>query len=137
LVGGESADTQLVGVLNAILTVPVDAGQPLYNVDCRGAQVVNSGRSMGQWATALGLALRRTKGSFRPRDGKPREPLGQRMESLPLEKLNTAENAEAGPGDRDAAAGAAVANGANAEHNRPTNRPAPPAARQEVTHAGA
>jgi type IV pilus assembly protein PilM len=74
LLGGEAADPLLLGVLNASLGIPVEAGRPLYNVD---TSRMDAAERMGfgcEWATAFGLALKMTKGQFAPRDGKPRDP---------------------------------------------------------------
>src|SRR5262249_24831257 len=72
LLGGESCDPQLSSVLASTLPIPVEPGQPLSSVD-RSAMPKALGQSgMGQWAMALGLALRRTTKHFRPLDGRPR-----------------------------------------------------------------
>jgi type IV pilus assembly protein PilM len=89
LLGGEGADAQLHGVLSSILTVPVEACRPLYSVDTQHMNASDRQGTMGSWALALGLALRRTEGRFRPKDGKPRDPAGLRSEVPNLEKLES------------------------------------------------
>jgi type IV pilus assembly protein PilM len=74
LCGGESADPFLIGVLNAALGVPVEPARPLYSVDTSRMQPDDRRSTMGEWALALGLGLKLTKGHFGPRDGKPRDP---------------------------------------------------------------
>ena len=71
LFGGEASDPYLQQVLSSTMTVPVEPGKPLFNVDCSaaGPDVLKNAEA---WALALGLALRRTGGRFKPRDGRPR-----------------------------------------------------------------
>lgn len=74
LLGGEAADPLLLGVLNAALGIPVEAGRPLFSVDTSRLAPSDRIGFMSEWATAFGLALKRTTGQFAPRDGKPRDP---------------------------------------------------------------
>jgi type IV pilus assembly protein PilM len=73
LVGGESCDPLLVGVLNGALGIPVEPARPLYSVDTSRMRAGERCGSMGEWAMALGLGLKLTKTYFGPRDGKPRD----------------------------------------------------------------
>ena len=74
LLGGEAADPLLLGVLNAALGIPVEAGRPLFSVDTSRLEASERMGFMSEWATAFGLGLKRTIGQFAPRDGKPRDP---------------------------------------------------------------
>lgn len=74
LLGGEAADPLLLGVLNASLGVPTEAGRPLFSVDTSRMEPADRMGFMTEWATAFGLSLKLTKGTFAPRDGKPRDP---------------------------------------------------------------
>jgi type IV pilus assembly protein PilM len=74
LLGGEAADPLLLGVFNASLGVPTEAGRPLYSVDTSKMEAADRQGFMSEWATAFGLSLKMTKGTFAPRDGKPRDP---------------------------------------------------------------
>ncbi|MGH7215116.1 MAG: pilus assembly protein PilM [Tepidisphaeraceae bacterium] len=74
LLGGESGDAQLLSLLNTALTIPVEAGRPLYSVNISRMKLADRHGSMGEWAVALGLALKMTRGHFGARDGKPRDP---------------------------------------------------------------
>lgn len=83
LMGGAAEDAHLHQVLKAALPIPIDASSPLINVDCARAGEI-SGRP-GSWAVALGLALRRTAGKFRPRDGRPRAAQAADSETVLIE----------------------------------------------------
>ena len=74
LLGGEAADPLLLGVLNGSLGVPTEAGRPLFSVDTSRMDPSDRAGFMTEWATAFGLGLKLTKGTFAPRDGKPRDP---------------------------------------------------------------
>jgi len=74
LTGGESCDNMLQNVLNASLTIPVEIGRPLYSVDTSRMKPADRRGTMCQWLLAFGLSLRRTSGTFAPRDGTPRDP---------------------------------------------------------------
>ena len=74
LLGGEAADPLLLGVLNASLGVPVEAGRPLYSVDTSRMDQHDRMGFGSEWAMAFGLSLKLTTGQFAPRDGKPRDP---------------------------------------------------------------
>jgi type IV pilus assembly protein PilM len=73
LLGGEAGDPQLLGVLNSALSIPVEAGQPLFSVGHERMDAADRRGFMSEWALAFGLALKQTSGHFGPRDGKPRE----------------------------------------------------------------
>jgi hypothetical protein len=81
LLGGEAADPYLQQVLTSTLTVPVEPGKPLFNLDCSAvpADVLKNSEA---WAMALGLALRRTAGRFKPRDGRARGSAAQVIEPV-------------------------------------------------------
>src|SRR5439155_13827440 len=74
LLGGEAADPLLLGVLNASLGIPVEAGRPLFSVDTSRMDQQDRMSFGSEWAMAFGLSLKLTTGQFAPRDGKPREP---------------------------------------------------------------
>ena len=72
LFGDEALDPQLTAILNATLGVPVEAGRPLFNLNCAAMDNFDPTGPSANWALATGLALKRTTGSFVPRDGTPR-----------------------------------------------------------------
>ncbi len=74
VVGGESCDPLLVSVLSAALGLPLEPGRPLFSLDTSRMKPIDRHGTMGEWAMALGLGLKMTKGYFAPRDGKPRDP---------------------------------------------------------------
>jgi type IV pilus assembly protein PilM len=74
LVGGEASDPQLGALLNAALTIPVEAGRPLFSVDTSRMKPSDRRGTMSEWALAFGLSLKTTSQYFKPRDGKPRDP---------------------------------------------------------------
>jgi len=74
LFGGEASDPLLLGVLNAALGIPVEAGRPLFSVDTSRLDAADRSGFMSEWAMAFGLGLKLTSGPFAPRDGKPRDP---------------------------------------------------------------
>jgi type IV pilus assembly protein PilM len=74
LLGGEAADPMLLGVLNAALAIPVEAGRPLFSVDTSRMEATDRMGYMSEWAQAFGLSLKLTTTQFAPRDGKPRDP---------------------------------------------------------------
>jgi type IV pilus assembly protein PilM len=76
LLGGEAADTQLQDLLNSIVTIPVEAGRPLYSVDVSRMKLPERRGIMAEWALALGLGLKRTTTRFAQRDGRPRDAAG-------------------------------------------------------------
>lgn len=73
IVGGEAADPQLHTVFKSILSVPVEAAQPLFSIDTTRMRAIDRQGTMSQWALALGLGLRHADGYFGPQDGRPRE----------------------------------------------------------------
>lgn len=72
LVGGEANDPQVVSVLGSVLPVPVEASKSLTNVDTSRMKPHDRQGILCEWATALGLGLKKTTGTFAARDGKPR-----------------------------------------------------------------
>jgi hypothetical protein len=87
LVGGEACDPQLLALLNSNLTIPVEAGKPLFSLSTSRMRSTERRGMMCEWAQALGLALRHTRGYFGARDGKPRDPNKPR-EDLPVEVVD-------------------------------------------------
>ncbi len=74
LLGGEGGDNKLRQTICASVGIDVECGRPLYSVDSRKMEAPLRRGTQGEWAMALGLALKRTEGHFGPRDGKPRDP---------------------------------------------------------------
>jgi type IV pilus assembly protein PilM len=72
LLGGEAHDPNLRDVLTAALSIHAEATQPLFSVDCSAMKAADRQGPMSEWATALGLALKKTGGKFAARDGRPR-----------------------------------------------------------------
>lgn len=72
LLGGEAFDKNLQQVLSSVLTIPVEAGRPLFSVDLSRVKASDRVGGLAEWGVALGLALRLTHGRFGPRDGRPR-----------------------------------------------------------------
>lgn len=72
--GGEAADPQLRTLFNAILTIPVDPGKPLFNLETGRVPDVDP-HDGGEWALALGMALKSTDKRFAARDGRSRQSL--------------------------------------------------------------
>jgi len=81
LVGGESCDPLLIGVLNSALGIPVEPARPLFSVDISKMRPGERCGTMGEWAMPLGLSLKLTKTYFGPRDGKPRDPAAAWMDA--------------------------------------------------------
>jgi type IV pilus assembly protein PilM len=76
LVGGEATDPQLQSIIQTSLNIPVEAGRPLFSVDCSRMRGVDRRGSMSQWTLAMGLSLRFCEGYFASKDGRPRSVLG-------------------------------------------------------------
>jgi type IV pilus assembly protein PilM len=72
LLGGEANDLNLRNILSGALSMTVELGQPLISLNCDGVHSPEKNGSMSEWATALGLALKKTSGKFTPKDGRPR-----------------------------------------------------------------
>jgi len=87
LLGGEGGDPQLRAILNAALSVPVEAGKPLHSVETRLMPEADRQGPMSEWAMALGLALRMTRQTYAPRDGKARVSYGKPAEVVDLNAL--------------------------------------------------
>lgn len=118
LLGGECADPLLLGVLNASLGVPVEAGKPLFSVDTRRIDAEHKGY-LGEWATAFGLSLRMTTQAFAPKDGKPREQVPPT--AAEVIDINKAVEA-ASPESMSAAVAEAVRQSTAAAERSPTRR---------------
>jgi type IV pilus assembly protein PilM len=72
LLGGEAHDPNLCAILGSALSITVDAAHPLFNVNCSAIKPADRNGSMSEWATVLGLALKKTAGRFPALDGTPR-----------------------------------------------------------------
>jgi type IV pilus assembly protein PilM len=90
LLGGEAFDPQLLSTLSGVLNVPVEAGRPLFSVNCARMAGFDNKKPSPQWALAMGLGLKRSLGNFPPKDGTPRA--ASRTLATPAEvvDLNTA-----------------------------------------------
>jgi type IV pilus assembly protein PilM len=109
LFGGEAVDQQLLAILNFVLSVPVEAGRPLFSVNCDAMKDFDRHGPSAEWAMALGLGLKRTEGKFAPKDGTPRATQTGAAAAAEVVDINAAAVAPAA-----AAAAAAVA--AQPEH---------------------
>jgi type IV pilus assembly protein PilM len=76
IVGGDADDPQLMSAFTAVLSLPVEPAQPLFNLDTTLMRPADLAGSASQWALAAGLAMRFTDGYFAAADGAPR-PLEQ------------------------------------------------------------
>jgi type IV pilus assembly protein PilM len=90
LFGGEAVDPQLLAILNFVLGVPVETGRPLFSVNCDGMKDLERHGAASEWATALGLGLKRTEGKFAPKDGTPRGALPQATSTAEVVDINAA-----------------------------------------------
>lgn len=105
LLGGEAADPLLLGVLNSSLSVPVDAGRPLFSVDTSRMEQADRMGFGSEWAMAFGLSLKMTTQQFAPRDGKPRDPMTaapRAAEVVDIEKALNAGTERSGVADSSA-----------------------------------
>jgi type IV pilus assembly protein PilM len=92
LMGGEVCDAQLQKMISGAVAIPVETGRPLYSINTSRMDPAERRGTMSQWAIALGLSLRLTTGTFRPRDGKPRDPNAPREDlAPPSEEVNLME----------------------------------------------
>jgi hypothetical protein len=73
LLGGEANDPNLSAVLQGVLSIAVEPGNPLHSVDCSAMKAEDRQGTMCEWAKALGLALKKTAGKFAAKDGRPRQ----------------------------------------------------------------
>ncbi len=73
MVGGEANDPQLLAMMQAASSIPMEIAKPLLSADTSALRPADRQGSMSEWATAFGLAMRTTKRTFGPVDGKPRE----------------------------------------------------------------
>jgi type IV pilus assembly protein PilM len=100
LLGPEANDPHLQTILHSVLNIRVEAGRPLFNVDASRMREQDRRGTASEWATALGLALKRTTGRFAARDGRPR---GSVAAAVPAGEAGEAVGtAQAGPGAADA-----------------------------------
>ncbi|MDP9175449.1 MAG: type IV pilus assembly protein PilM [Planctomycetota bacterium] len=90
LVGGEAGDPQLLAILNAVLSMSVEAGRPLLSVDCSAVEDVNGAGASAEWAIAFGLGLKRTEGPFPALDGTPRANAAGSISTTEVIDLNVA-----------------------------------------------
>jgi type IV pilus assembly protein PilM len=72
LCGTEATDAGLQMAIQSVLALPAEAARPLYSVNTDAMPSSLRMGAMADWTMALGLALRRTKGPFAPRDGRSR-----------------------------------------------------------------
>jgi type IV pilus assembly protein PilM len=130
LVGGEAADPQLRSILNSVLTIPLEAGSPLYSVDHSRMKPTDRSANLCAWALAFGLSLKTTTGYFGARDGRRRDPFEPTDDPHPsiAEVIDISSAVEDAAAPVSAAASPAAATGSAAK--RPSA--AEPA---EVVHA--
>jgi type IV pilus assembly protein PilM len=104
LLGGEAHDPNLRAILSASLSMTVEAAQPLFNVDCSALRPADRQGPMSEWATVLGLALKKTVGRFPALDGTPRTPRQPLGEVIDLNQaVASAAEAKGSPGQAKAA----------------------------------
>lgn len=72
--GGEACDPQILAQLNTGLPIPAEPARPLLSIDISRMAPGDRRGTLSEWSTALGLALRSTKGTYGARDGAPRDP---------------------------------------------------------------
>jgi type IV pilus assembly protein PilM len=84
LLGGEAHDPNLRAILSASLSMAVEAAHPLFNIDCTALKAADRQGPMSEWATVLGLALKKTVGRFPALDGTPRPPRAPLAEVIDL-----------------------------------------------------
>jgi len=72
LCGLEAADAGLQAAMQSVLALPAEVARPLYSVHHDAMPQSEQGGTMSCWTMALGLALRRCRGPFAPRDGRSR-----------------------------------------------------------------
>ena len=99
LLGGEACDPQIQAVFNAVLSIGVEAGRPLGNVNTSRMKPSDRSGPMSEWALALALGLKRTTGRFGARDGRPRDSMAVAVE-LPAAVAAAAAPAASGRGQR-------------------------------------
>lgn len=73
LVGGEANDPQLLAITQAASSIPVEVGKPLFSAATDRMRPSDRHGMMSEWATALGLSLRKTNKYFGAIDGPPRD----------------------------------------------------------------
>jgi type IV pilus assembly protein PilM len=72
LCGSEAADAGLRAAMQSVLALPAEVARPLYSVHHDAMPQSERGGTMSSWTMAMGLALRRCRGPFAPRDGRSR-----------------------------------------------------------------
>ncbi|MCS7033543.1 MAG: pilus assembly protein PilM [Phycisphaerae bacterium] len=72
VIGGEGADPQILRILNAALSIPVETGKALQNVECHRMRPALRQGPMCEWAVAMGLSLKGTDRYFAGRVGRAR-----------------------------------------------------------------
>jgi len=72
LCGMEAPDAGLKMAMESVLAMPAEVARPLYSVNHEAMPASERGGTMASWTVALGLALRRCRGPFAPRDGRSR-----------------------------------------------------------------
>jgi type IV pilus assembly protein PilM len=72
LCGTEAADAGLLAAMQSTLGLPAEVARPLVSVNHDAMPEAMRGGMTASWTMALGLALRRCKGPFAPRDGRSR-----------------------------------------------------------------
>ena len=63
LFGADSADPQVRSVLQSAISIPVDSADPLAGLDLSAMKPADRAIPRGQWAGAVGLALKRLRGA--------------------------------------------------------------------------
>jgi type IV pilus assembly protein PilM len=95
--GGEGGDPQLLGILHSILSIPVEASRPLFNVDSVAMRGFERLKPSGDWAVAMGLGIKRTSGRFTPLDGTPRSAMQPQPVAPPPAPLPTVASTPSAP----------------------------------------
>jgi hypothetical protein len=72
LCGLEAADAGLQLAMQSVLALPAEVARPLYSLNTDAMPPSERSGTMAPWTMALGLALRRCRGPFAPRDGRSR-----------------------------------------------------------------
>jgi len=74
VVGGEATDPNVIAILSSALSIPVEPGRALHNLNVSRMKPVDRRGTGSEWTTALGLSLKLTRQHFAGRDGRPRDP---------------------------------------------------------------
>lgn len=78
MIGGEGSDPQLIRILGASLSVPVNPWRALENIDYGKMRVALRKGPMSEWSVAMGLSLKGTDRYFAGREGRPRGTINAR-----------------------------------------------------------